>query len=61
MTGYGAEAIDGRFASYRVLQKPIQRQALQNAFVVRRVFVDFKASSTLDFGQLKAGRLNFEI
>jgi PAS domain S-box-containing protein len=36
ITGYGAEAIDARFASYRVLQKPIQRQVLQNAFVVRR-------------------------
>lgn len=33
-TGYGAEAIDDRFASYRVLQKPIQRQALKNAFVI---------------------------
>jgi two-component SAPR family response regulator len=32
-TGYGAEAIDDRFASYRVLQKPIQRRALENAFV----------------------------
>ena len=34
ITGYGAEAIDGRFASYRVLQKPIQRQMLQNTFIV---------------------------
>ena len=34
ITGYGAEAIDDRFASYRVLQKPIQRQMLQNTFVV---------------------------
>jgi len=32
MTGYGAEAIDKRFAHCRVLQKPIQRQALQNSF-----------------------------
>lgn len=32
-TGYGTEAIDARFASCRVLQKPIERQALQNAFV----------------------------
>jgi PAS domain S-box-containing protein len=31
-TGYGAEVIDDRFASYHVLQKPIQRQALENAF-----------------------------
>jgi PAS domain S-box-containing protein len=36
ITGYGAEAIDARFASYRVLQKPIQRQVLQNAFVLGR-------------------------
>jgi hypothetical protein len=34
LTGYRGEAIDGRFASCRVLQKPIQRQMLQNAFVV---------------------------
>jgi two-component SAPR family response regulator len=34
ITGYRGEAIDGRFASCRVLQKPIQRQMLQNAFVV---------------------------
>ena len=34
ITGYGAEAIDDRFASYRVLQKPIQRQMLQNTFIV---------------------------
>jgi PAS domain S-box-containing protein len=32
MTGYGAEALDKRFAHCRVLQKPIQRQALQNSF-----------------------------
>jgi PAS domain S-box-containing protein len=32
MTGYGAEAIDERFAHCRVLQKPIQRQVLQNSF-----------------------------
>lgn len=30
MTGYGAEAIDERFAHCQVLQKPIQRQVLQN-------------------------------
>ena len=34
ITGYGAGAIDGRFASCRVLQKPIQRQMLQNTFIV---------------------------
>jgi len=34
ITGYGAEAIEGRFATCRVLQKPIQRQMLQNAFIV---------------------------
>lgn len=33
-TGYGAETIDQRFASYRVLQKPIRRQVLENAFAV---------------------------
>jgi PAS domain S-box-containing protein len=33
MTGYGAEAIDERFAHCQVLQKPIQRQALQNSFI----------------------------
>ncbi len=35
MTGYGAGAIDERFAHCQVLQKPIQRQALQNSFIVR--------------------------
>src|SRR5207248_9703634 len=33
MTGYGAEAVDERFAHYRVLQKPVQRQVLQNSFI----------------------------
>jgi PAS domain S-box-containing protein len=33
MTGYGAEAIDERFAHCRVLQKPVQRQMLRNTFV----------------------------
>lgn len=34
ITGYGAEVIDGRFSGYPVLQKPVQRQMLQNVFVV---------------------------
>jgi PAS domain S-box-containing protein len=33
VTGYGAEGIDGRFAQVPVLQKPIERQMLQRAFV----------------------------
>jgi PAS domain S-box-containing protein len=38
VTGYGAEGIDRRFAQIPVLQKPIERQMLQSAFVdsVRR-------------------------
>jgi two-component sensor histidine kinase/CheY-like chemotaxis protein len=34
VTGYGAETIDGRFAGVPVLQKPIERQMLQNAFSI---------------------------
>ena len=34
VTGYGTEAIDERFAHVPVLQKPIERQALQNVFVI---------------------------
>ena len=34
ITGYGVEAIESRFAHCRVLQKPIQRQMLQNTFIV---------------------------
>ncbi len=34
VTGYGAETIDSRFAGVPVLQKPIERQMLQNAFVL---------------------------
>jgi len=33
VTGYGAEGIDRRFARVPVLQKPIERQMLQNIFV----------------------------
>jgi PAS domain S-box-containing protein len=33
VTGYGVESIDRRFANRRVLQKPIERQALELAFV----------------------------
>ncbi len=33
VTGYGAEGIDRRFAQIPVLQKPIERQMLQSAFV----------------------------
>src|SRR5262249_19669616 len=33
VTGYGAESIDRRFATVPVLQKPIERQVLQSAFV----------------------------
>jgi two-component sensor histidine kinase/DNA-binding response OmpR family regulator len=34
VTGYGAEGIDRRFAQVPVLQKPIERQMLQNVFIV---------------------------
>jgi CheY-like chemotaxis protein len=34
VTGYGAETIDCRFAGVPVLQKPIERQMLQSAFVI---------------------------
>jgi PAS domain S-box-containing protein len=34
-TGYGAETIDSRFAKVPVLRKPIDRELLQNAFVLR--------------------------
>ena len=33
VTGYGAEGIDRRFAQVPVLQKPIERQMLQNVFL----------------------------
>ena len=33
ITGYGAESVDRRFANVRVLQKPIERQALETIFV----------------------------
>jgi PAS domain S-box-containing protein len=33
VTGYGAEGIDRRFAQVPVLQKPIERQMLQSAFI----------------------------
>ena len=33
VTGYSAEGIDRRFAQVPVLQKPIERQMLQNVFV----------------------------
>jgi PAS domain S-box-containing protein len=33
VTGYGAEGIDNRFAQVPVLQKPIERQMLQRAFI----------------------------
>ena len=36
VTGYSAEGIDRRFAQVPVLQKPIERQMLQNVFVDRR-------------------------
>ena len=34
VTGYGAEVIDGRFAQVPVLQKPVERQILQNIFAM---------------------------
>jgi PAS domain S-box-containing protein len=34
ITGYGAESIDRRFAHIPVLQKPIERQSLENIFAV---------------------------
>ena len=34
VTGYGAEVIDDRFAQVPVLQKPIERQILQNIFAM---------------------------
>jgi PAS domain S-box-containing protein len=33
VTGYGAESVDCRFANVRVLQKPIERQAVEHIFV----------------------------
>jgi len=33
VTGYGAESIDGRFAHVPILQKPIERQVLQELFL----------------------------
>jgi len=36
VTGYGAEGIDRRFAQIPVLQKPIERQMLQTAFIKSR-------------------------
>jgi len=35
VTGYGTESIDRRFANVPVLQKPIDREALQRIFVNR--------------------------
>jgi CheY-like chemotaxis protein len=35
VTGYDPQSIERRFSRIPVLQKPFQRQALQNAFVVR--------------------------
>ena len=53
VTGYGAESIDRRFANAPVLQKPIDRQALQRIFVR-------SANLTLDAGlqgaKARAGR-----
>jgi hypothetical protein len=34
LTGYGAEGIDGRFAHVPLLQKPIEKQMLQNVLVM---------------------------
>jgi PAS domain S-box-containing protein len=34
LTGYGAEGIDGRFAHFPLLQKPIEKHMLQNVLVV---------------------------
>jgi two-component SAPR family response regulator len=33
VTGYGVESVDRRFANVRVLQKPIERQAVEHIFV----------------------------
>lgn len=37
VTGYGIESIDRRFADFPILQKPIERQLLQNMFVAANV------------------------
>jgi two-component SAPR family response regulator len=42
VTGYGAEEIERRFSSVPVLQKPIEREALQAIFARRPVAADKK-------------------
>jgi PAS domain S-box-containing protein len=37
VTGYGIESIERRFADFPILQKPIERQSLQNIFVAANV------------------------
>jgi CheY-like chemotaxis protein len=37
VTGYGTESVDRRFANVPVLQKPIDREALQRIFVNRAI------------------------
>jgi DNA-binding response OmpR family regulator len=57
-TGYGAETIDPRFAKVPVLRKPIDRELLQNAFVLRVDHLDPAAArrAELQGRRASAGR-----